>query len=402
LPDKPSIAVLPFTNMSGDPEQEYFSDGITEDIITELSKFHELFVIARNSSFVYRDRGVDVRQVGRQLGVRHILEGSVRKAGSRVRVTAQLVDATTGDHLWAERYDRDLGDIFAVQDEVTQTIVATLTERLKYVIAERAKRKPPAELEAYEYVLRGRELFHRWNSEDNHKARDMFVAAVELDPNYGVAHAYLAMTHYADWIGGWSRTPDETLERFFDLSEQSLGLDDADATSHDAVALAYLYRHQHDEARFHAEKAFSLNPNDADVVMCLGYVAMFDGKHDEAIDRVDQAARLNPFGRFGAALGMALFSAKRYDEAVASLKTVRGKLPHANAFLAASYAHTGAEEESRNAAAQLVKVAWSQMTKVGAPIPESWSVFLTERFPFRHQADLNHLLEGLRKAGVPN
>ncbi len=400
LPDKPSIAVLPFDNMSGDPEQEYFSDGITEDIITELSRFGELFVIARNSSFSYKGTSVKVQDIGRDLGVAYIVEGSVRKADNRVRITAQLVDATTGNHLWAEHYDRDLNDIFAVQDDVTQIIVATLTERMKHVGAERAKRKPTAELVAYDYVLRGRELFHKWNSEDNRKARKMFEAAVGLDPNYGVAHGFLAYTHYADWIGGWSKAPHETWERFCALAEQSLALDDAESTPHEVIALAYLYRRRHDEAGIHIEKALGLSPNDADNVMKAGYIAMFDGDHDEAIDRVNQAARLNPFGRYGVALGMALFSAKRYEEAIASLKTTRGKLPHAHAYLAASYAHAGADAEARVAASQLVVVARSEMAKVGASVPENWLEFLAEKFPYRDRADANHLLDGLRKAGV--
>jgi adenylate cyclase len=402
LPDKPSIAVLPFTNMSGDPEQEYFCDGMAEDIITELCRFGELFVIARNSSFVYREQVVNVRQVGQELGVRYVLEGSVRRAGRRVRVTAQLADTTTGDHLWAERYDRDLDDIFAVQDEVTRVIVGTLTERIKHVGAEHARRTPTEELAAYDYVLRGRELLHRWNSEDNRKAREMFEAAVALDPDYAMAHAYLADAYYADWIGGWSQSPRDALERFCSLAEKSLSLDDTMSAAHEATARAHLYRRRYDEARFHAEKALSLCPNDADNVMQAGYIAMFDGEHARAIDLINQAARLNPFGRYGIALGMALFSAKRYEEAIGSLKTARGRIPHVHAFLAASYAHAGMDAKARGAASQLIEIAQSETAKVDASTPDNWMAFLAEKFPYRDQADLDHLLVGLRMAGVPD
>ncbi len=400
LPDKPSIAVLPFTNMSGDPEQEYFSDGITEDIITELSKFHELFVIARNSSFVYRDRAVNIQEVGRELGVRNILEGSVRKAAGRVRITAQLVDATTGEHLWAERYDRGLDDIFAVQDEVSQTIVATLVERMAHIGAERARRKPPAEQAAYDLLLRGRVLFHKWNREDNREARDMFTAAVDRDPHYAEAQAYLAMTHFADWIGGWSKAPDETFAQFCDLAERAVALGDAESYPNVVFALAQLYRRRHDEARFHVGKALNLNPSDADIHMFAGYVAMFDGDHDESVSRIDQAARINPFGRYGLALGHALFSAKRYVEAIAALKTVRAKLHRVHALLAASHAHAGADAQARSAASRLIEVVRSEVAAVGAPVPASWSAFLAERFPYKVKADLDHLLDGLRKAGL--
>lgn len=401
LPDRPSIAVLPFVNMSGDAEQEYFSDGVTEDIITELSRSRALFVIARNSSFHYKGRSLKAPDLGRELGVAYIVEGSVRKAANRVRVTAQLVETASGNHLWAERYDRDLDDIFAVQDEVVRTIVATLSERLQHVIAERADRKPPAELKAYEYFLRGRRHFYDWNSEDNRKAREFFEAALARDPTYCVAQVFLAFTYYADWIGGWTGTPREALDRFFALAEGALALDDTEAMAQDAAAFAHLYQGRHDEATFHIEKALALNPNDADLVMSRGYIAMFGGDHELAIARIKQAARLNPFGRFGLALGMALFCAGRYDDAIAALKTVRARLPHLYVFLAASHAHAGAPEAARAAVAQLLASARSEIAATGAPTPENWLAFFAERFPFRRAEDLDHLLGGLRAAGLP-
>lgn len=311
-----------------------------------------------------------------------------------------MADATTGDHIWAEQYDRDLDDIFAVQDEVTQIIVATLTERIRLAGAERARRKQTSLLAAYEYVLRGRECFHKWNSIDNLNAYEMFSQAAEIDPDYALAYAHMAHAEYANWIAGWSKAPIATFNHFCELAEQALMLDDFESMTHNMIALAHLYRRRHDEARLHVEKALELSPNDADVVMIAGYVAMFDGEQETALERVNQAARLNPFGRYGIALGMALFSAKRYQEAIVALATARGKLPHVQAYLAASYAYIGAVGQAQAAVSQLIDVASSEMVKVGAEVPENWSKFLLEKFPYRLQTDLDHLLLGLRKAGV--
>ena len=199
-PERPSIAVLPFTNLSGDPEQAYFSDGITEDIITELSRFRSLFVIARNSSFAFRGERIDIAEIARRLGVQYIVEGSVRRAGNRVRITAQLIDAANGTHLWAERYDRELEDIFAVQDEVVRTVVATVAGRVEVAGAQFAKRKPPESLVAYDYVLRGLEQLNLDGEPHNAEARRLFEKAVELDPQYAAGHAYLALAIYVQWV----------------------------------------------------------------------------------------------------------------------------------------------------------------------------------------------------------
>ncbi|MEE9479700.1 MAG: adenylate/guanylate cyclase domain-containing protein, partial [Kiloniellales bacterium] len=229
LPDKPSIAVLPFDNMSGDPDQAYFSDGMTEDIITELARFRSLFVIARNSSFAFRDRTTDVAEIGRQLGVQYVVEGSVRKAGNRVRVTAQLIDAATANHIWAERYDRDLDDIFAVQDEVVRTVVATLAGRLEQAGRESAKQKPPSNLGAYDFFLRGRNHFYHMTCSDNRTAQEMFAKAIELDPGYAPAHAGLAKSNFLDWFGGWSADLQASRQRGVALAEKAVALDDTDS-----------------------------------------------------------------------------------------------------------------------------------------------------------------------------
>ena len=244
LPDKPSVAVLPFANVSGDPEQEYFSDGMAEDLITDLSKISSLFVISRNSSFTYKGKNVQVQQVGEELGVRYVLEGSVRKAGNRVRITAQLVDTKTGYHLWAERYDRNLDDIFELQDEVTQKIVAALKVELTQGEQENLERTPTDNLEAYDYFLRGESFLWSTTKETTAQARQMFKRAVELDPEFALAYAHLGMTYWLDWGLLWSNDPDN-LEQGFNLAQRALALDDGLSRGHIVLGISYLWKRQH-------------------------------------------------------------------------------------------------------------------------------------------------------------
>jgi TolB-like protein/Tfp pilus assembly protein PilF len=401
LPDKPSIAVLPFTNMSGDPEQEYFSDGITEDIITALSRFRSLTVMARTSSFTFKGKSATAQEVGRRLGVQYVVEGSVRKAGQRIRVTAQLIEAATGSHVWAERYDRDIEDIFAVQDDVTQMITTALAERMEHVHVEGAKRKPPRDLAAYDYLLRGRELLYRWSREPNQEAQRLLQSAVELDPDYGRAHAYLSLTYYSAWLHGWARRPDACFARFFELAERSVVLDEEETITHTALALAQLFRRRHDEARHHMAKALSLNPNDPETIMTTGYIAMYDDRVEEAIACIEQAMKINPFARYGLVHGIALFSGRRYEDSIAAFKTVRAKVPTVQAMLAACYANLGAEEECRTAADNLVAYARAEIEPAGAPTPASWTEFFDARLPYRTQADRDHLCDSLQQAGLP-
>ncbi len=260
VPDKPSIVVLPFTNMSGDPEQEYFADGITDDITTELSRFRGLFVIARNSAFTYKGKAVNVRDVGRELGLRYALEGSVRRSGDTVRINAQLVDAATGEHLWAERYDRDMRDVFAVQDEVTQKIVSAIgTTRLRDAWRERVARKNPEDLEAYDLFLQALDLFLRFTPEDNAEARRLHKRAIELDPSYARPHGGLAWTHLQEVFLGWSPRPAESLQSALASAQRAVALDDTDAQAHWALGAVYLYMGQHDRAL----AAYERDANDA-------------------------------------------------------------------------------------------------------------------------------------------
>src|SRR5262249_31962629 len=294
LPDKPSLAVLPFTNLSADPEQEYFSDGLTEDLITTLSKLAELFVIARHSVFTYKRKAVTVEQVGRELGVRYVVEGSVRKAGKRVRITAQLIDATTGGHLWAERYDRELTDIFTLQDELTQKIVLALSVTLSPEEQARFRRAPTANLEAYEAYLRGVAYVGHMTPEANAQARQLFTRAIELDPQYAAAYAELGFASWLAWIWQWSPDP-QTLERAFDMAQRAVTLDASLAVAHRILSYFYLWRdRQHEQAVAAAERALAFDPNDSSNYLMLAEVLNFAGRPEQALELLEQALRLNP------------------------------------------------------------------------------------------------------------
>ncbi len=401
LPDKPSIAVLPFTNMSADPEQEYFVDGITEDIITELSRFPDLFVISRNSSFVFKGQSADIADVARRLGVKYVLEGSVRKVGNRVRITGQLVDAATGDHVWADRYDRELEDIFAVQDEAVRTITATLVGRVEQAGRDRAKSKSTSSLEAYECLLQGRGYWNSLAPADNVKAREMFEKAIELDPEYAAASAGLAMVHLQDWAHGWSEAPDASFVRMCENAEKSVALDDADSRTQTALGMAYLIRGEHDQARFHLDRARTLNPSDTHALVQTARYHVLVGEPERAVERVTEACRLNPFGRFGWALGQVYYAAHRYEEAVHALRNVRSPSPLIRAWMAASYAQAGRGTEARQTAKDFVADAERKLADAGAPIPQDWLDFIAQRWRFKQREDLEHLLDGLRKTGLP-
>jgi len=399
-PDKPSIAVLPFTNMSGDPEQEYFSDGLTEDIITALAHFRDVSVIARNSSFAFKGQSPDVTEVGRKLGVHFVVEGSVRKVGTKVRITAQLVDASTGTHIWAQRYDRNLEDIFAVQDEVTETVVGTLAGRLETVGAERARKKPTTSLTAFDYLLQARDLVYRYNREDNAKARALLEQAITLDPDYAEAHACLSGTYWADWVGGWARDSDACLERATEIAKRAVALDDSDSRAQAQMGFVLLYRRHYEQARQHIDKALALNPHHPDIVMVLSLYELWSGDPEAGVAKVKEAMRLDPFGRYGGPLGIAHYSLRNYQDAVAALNTVRAKLPRFIAWRAASYAQLGQDEQARSTAEEFVEIASAGMAACGASLPESWLDFLAQRTPYKRQEDLDHYLDGLREAGL--
>src|SRR6516164_2821286 len=278
---KPSIAVLPFANMSGDPEQEFFADGLTEDIITELSRFHELLVISRNSTFVYKGKAVKVQEVAREFDVDYVIEGSVRRVGERVRVTVQLIDAETDRHIWAERYDGELRDIFAIQDEMTRAIVATLPGRVEAARHDRAKRKPTDNMLAYECVLAAKILHHRSTRTDNEEAQRLLDRALALDPNYAHAHAWKACVLGQTWVYDWCTDRDTIFQQISAELETTLALDDNDSDVHRILAALNLNRDEHDKAAYHQERALALNPNYDLVVVQQGELLTWLGRPED-------------------------------------------------------------------------------------------------------------------------
>ncbi|HEX7437343.1 MAG TPA: adenylate/guanylate cyclase domain-containing protein [Caldimonas sp.] len=341
--DKPSIAVLPFNNMSGDAEQEFFADGITENIITELSRFRDLFVISRNSSFKYKGKAVEVQKFARELGVQYVVEGSVRKAGKRVRITVQLIDAETDRHVWAERYDRDLEDIFAIQDEVTTAIVATLPGRVEAAARDRAARTTTENMAAYECVLTGKVLHHRSNREDNARAQRLLDRAIQLDPGYAHAHAWKACVLGQTWVYGWCEDRSATENMIVEELRTALALDDNDSDVHRILAAVNLAQDRHDQCVYHQRRALTLNPNDDLVVVQEGEILTWLGQAEEGIEWIKKAMRLNPYHpeRFRNHLGRAYFVARRYGEAVDALKCTTLREPAQRALLAACCARLG-------------------------------------------------------------
>ena len=395
LPDKPSIAVLPFANMSGDAEQEYFADGISEDIITALSKLAQLFVIARNSSFTFKGKNVHIGEVGKSLGVRYVLEGSVRKSGNKVRITSQLIDATTGGHLWAERFDRDLTDIFAVQDDVTSQIVAALALNLTKSDRQRLATEHTDNLEAYDCFLRGRELWRRQGKETNLKARELLQRATELDPNFGPAYAFLAAALANDYVSGWSASPTQSLEQSHEAARRAVALDDGYPDSHVALALANLWMRRHDEAIREAESAIALNPNFAEGHAFLGLCLHYVGRSEEALGCFDRAMALDPYfpDMWLHGQAQAAYQLGRYPEAVDLLKRRILRNPETDAsrvLLAASYGQMGLIEEARE--------AWREALRVN---PDYSLEQRRKVLPYKNPDDFERVVEGSRKAGLP-
>jgi adenylate cyclase len=354
---KPSIAVLPLANMSGDPEQEFFADGLTEDIITELSRFHDLLVISRNSTFVYKGKAVKVQDVAREFAVDYVLEGSVRKAGGRVRVTVQLIDAETDRHIWAERYDRELKDIFAIQDEMTRAIVATLPGRVEAATHARAKRKPTDNMAAYECVLAAKVLHHRSTRDDNAQAQHLLDRALALDPNYAHAHAWKACVLGQTWVYNWCTDRDATFRQVAAELETTLALDDNDCDVHRILAALNLNRDDHDKAAYHQERALALNPHYDLVVVQQGELLTWLGRPEEGIDWIKKAMRLNPYHpeRFWSHLGRACYCAEKYAEAAEAFSRITRPDHAHHAFLAATFAQMGNAVAAAAHAAEVLK-----------------------------------------------
>jgi len=398
LPDKPSIAVLPFQNMSGDPEQEYFADGVVEDIITALSRMRWLFVIARNSSFTYKGRAVDVKQVSRELGVRYILEGSVRKAANRVRITGQLIDSATNAHLWADRFDGALEDIFDLQDQVTASVVGAIGPQLEQAEIERAKRKPTESLDAYDYFLRGMAGVHQFTRDANNDALRLFNKAIELDPEFAAAYGAAARCYAQRIANGWMVDRAREIAEADRLARRGaqLGKDDAVALCGAGLGLAIAVHDLEDGVAL-IDRALMLNPNLATAWHFSGLVRGWLGRPEEAIEHFARAMRLSPLdpliGQMQTGMAMAQFFAGRHDDAVASaVKAIREAPNWVPAYVAAalSNAVTGRAEDARKI-----------VTKLRELDPGHCVTSLKNVLPLRRPEDLTKLEECLRKAGLP-
>jgi TolB-like protein/class 3 adenylate cyclase len=397
LPDKPSIAVLPFQNMSGDPAQDYFADGVVEEIITALSRFGGLFVIARNSSFIYKGRSADVKRVGRELGVRYVLEGSVRKAGNKVRITGQLIDATTGAHLWADRFDGDVADIFDLQDFVTQSVVGAIAPKLEEAEIERTRRKPTESLDAYDHFLRGMAGIHKWTREGNQEALSNFYRAIELDPNYAAAYGLAARSYVQRNAGGWStdRAKDVAEARRLARCVAGIGSHDALALCTAGFALSDVVADVEDGDAM-IERALQLNPNLAWAWLFSGWAKVTRGMPDEAIERVQHAMRLSPqdpqIFSAHAAMAAAHFIAGRFSEAISWAETASRERPNfvlPLCIIAASAALSGRLNEATKAMVHIRELdpalRISNATILQVFQPDSYSKWI----------------EGLRRAGLP-
>jgi adenylate cyclase len=402
LPDKPSIAVLPFNNMSGDPDQEYFSDGITEDILTELSRFHEFSVIARNSSFRYKGLSAKIEDVGRELGVKYVVEGSVRKIGNRVRVTVQLIDTTSSAHIWAERYDRGLDDIFAIQDEVTEAVVARIAEGIKGARALHARSRPLHSATAYDLVLQARPYRTANTAAASEIAARLLRQAIELDPNFALAHASFAFVLVGQFEEGWAGDPDAVLAEALAAAQRAVALDDSDGYAHASLAYVLLRFDEFDRAEHEIGVALSLNPNHVNIIMTSGWVSVVNCDPERAIEMIKRARRLNPFmgGWELWTLGQAYLDAKRYQDALESFAKVTN--PPTDMFLegAICHAYLGHEDDARRNLRKYLERAQEELSSFPGEDPVAWRAFLLRYSKRRRREVTDHFIEGARKAGL--
>ena len=397
LPDKPSIAVLPFDNMSGDRDQEYFADGLTEDIITELSRIHSLFVTARNSTFAFKGQPLDIREIGRRLGVRYVVEGSVRRAGNRIRITGQLIDAANDAHLWAERYDRDLEDIFVVQDEVTQAIVRAIEPELESTERERARRKPPENLDAWESYQRGLWHLYQHTAEDSGKGQDLFRRAIELDPEFAAPRAALAFSQYYEVLGGLVSDPGDRLSQALKGARAAVAADDKDAFAHEVLGRILLVHGEHEASIAAHETSLRLSPNYANAHYGLAYALCFTGQPEEAIRQLGEAQRLSPqdplLWAFLIIKSFALTILRRYDEAIVWAKKAQ-QWPNATVWVyfceTVPLAYLDREKEAHEALARAYKLK-----------PDLSKAYFEQILPFKDPAEMEHFMNGLHKGGLP-
>jgi len=393
LPDKPSVAVLPFDNMSDDPSQEYFSDGLTEQIINGLCKITNLFVLARNSTFAYKGKSVKVQQIGKELGVRYVLEGSVQRAGDRVRITAQLIDTTTGYHLWSENYDREITDIFALQDEITLKLIDTI--QIKLTSGEQARLWVGAttNIQAYDKYMRGNECLHRGNEKDNAQARIFYEEAINLDKTYALPWVGLGHTHFNDIYFGWSKSQLQSFEQAENSVGKALALNDSLDLAHLVLGFIYLFKRQYEEAIKEGERAVALNPNGADAHAFFGAILMYSGEADEAVRLINRALRLNPIppSYYYAILGVAYRMIGQHEKAIEMAK----RAVHVNPdywpsylTLAACYSALNRSKEAQESVNEILRID-----------PHFSLEHFAKTLPFKED-DMKNLVEALRDAGL--
>jgi adenylate cyclase len=394
LPDQPSIAVLAFTNMSGDPEQEYFADGIAEDVITALSRFPSLFVIARNSCFTYKGNAVDVKQVGRELGVRYVLEGSLRKAANRIRVTAQLVETESGNHVWAEHYDRDLADIFAVQDEISEAVTIAIAPTIAYAERQRAMRKPPDSLDAWAAYQRGLWHYSKATPTDSALALKFCQQAIDLDPNFSGSYVGLALAQVVANDFGTLDLPEmqSSLEA---LARRAVALDGANGEAHSVLALALGRRGDYEGALAEAGRALATAPNLAYAHHMLGAVLIHSGRPEEGLAAVERSIRLDPRSWYSATRAnlvvMGSYLCRDYEAAIAAAKEAireHPEFPGTYRWLAAALGQAGRVEEAKEALEKAIAVGTA-----------AFEMYARQRVPWHRPEDQEHMLDGLRKAG---
>lgn len=391
---RPAVAVLPFENMSTDPDQEFFGDGLTEDIITALSLWRSFPVIARNSTFAYKGTSPDIRRVGEELGARYVVEGSVRKAGNRVRVTFQLINAATGHHVWAEKLDRDLEDIFSLQDEISDRIAGTVAPEVDRVEQTRSRAANPANLNAWEFYQRGRSLSEEFTKEANGASREMYEKAIELDPSYSAAYAQLALTHHLDLYLEVTQSRENSLSQLLQAARAAITIDDSDFTAHFVLSLGALWVGEHARALSEAQKSFEHNPSSIEALFACGAALDFSGKPDEALPLYERALQLSPrhprLAVFSTMLARAQLNARQHEaSANTATKAIESRpdLVEPHLILASCLAHLDRQPE----AAEIYQAA-KRLRPQGVDLPASWS-------RYAEPANLQHLLEGLGKAG---
>lgn len=402
LPDKPSVAVLPFANRSGDAMQDYFSSGITDNVIAGLTRFRGLFVISGQSSAAALDMEADVRQVGRRLGVAHVVEGSVHRANDRLRVTSRLVEASSGQHVWTEQYDCELDDVFAVQDDITNRIVVALAGRLEEAGRLRAAQKPAKDMATYDYLLRGRHCLRRGTKDGVLESRRYFERGLEREPEFATICACLADSYMIEYESDWTEARPRAIDLAFQFAERAVALDPADSVAWHALAWVQLAKEQYDLSMISIERAIALNPNEYDNLCNKGWCLALSGETGEGIHCLSEAIRINPLGAVECLVGkgIAEYTARRYEAAVGTFGRISGLALLRHACIAACYAQLGRGDEASDAIAVAVELARSKLAADAGSENEWLRAYLGAVFHFKDRSDFEHLLDGLRKSGL--